>query len=178
MSLTTITEDDTNNSGNLVSEIIASDGGDRITDVDAGALEGIAITGLTNGNGTWEYNIGSGWNGIGAVSDTSPFLLRATDSVRFVPDGLNSDLGIILFSAWDQTSGTAGTIGDRSSTGGSTAFSSQVETAIISVTAVNDAPELSGSGMYLTAISEDPTSTTAILYRQSSPALVETLSPT
>lgn len=40
--LTTITEDQTNNSGDLVSAIV----GASITDVDTGAVEGIAITGL------------------------------------------------------------------------------------------------------------------------------------
>ena len=45
MTLTSITEDQTTNTGNTVAEIIASAGGDRITDVDAGAVEGIAVTG-------------------------------------------------------------------------------------------------------------------------------------
>ena len=43
-----------NDGGDLISAIIASDGGDRITDVDPG-LEGIAIGNLTSGNGTWQY---------------------------------------------------------------------------------------------------------------------------
>ncbi len=50
MTLTTITEDQTNNAGQTIASIIASAGGDRITDVDTGAVEGIAITGTTNGN--------------------------------------------------------------------------------------------------------------------------------
>ncbi|TKB06039.1 tandem-95 repeat protein, partial [Desulforhopalus sp. IMCC35007] len=156
LTLTTITEDATSNSGTLISDILASDGGDsRISDPDPGALEGIAITGLTNSNGTWEYNIGLGWNSVGAVSETSAFLLRATDRLRFVPNGLNSDLGTVLFSAWDQTSGTAGTLGDRSSTGGSTAFSSQVEAAVIYVTPVNDAPSLSTSSPFTNILEDD-----------------------
>ncbi|MDJ0784048.1 MAG: DUF2341 domain-containing protein, partial [Desulfosarcinaceae bacterium] len=141
LTLTTITEDDTSNNGNLVSEIIASDGGDRITDADAGALEGIAIYNLSSGNGSWEYNIGSGWNPVGSVSVNSSLLLRATDRLRFVPDGQNADTAFVTFSAWDQTSGTAGTKVDTSSYGGTTAFSELVETAAISVSAVNDAPE-------------------------------------
>ncbi len=138
MSLTTITEDDINNSGDLVSAIIASVSGDRITDVDSGAVEGIAITGLVSSNGTWEYDTGSGWTAVGSVSTSSSLLLRATDSLRFVPDGLNADTAFVTFSAWDQTSGTAGTKVDASVFGGTSPFSVVLETASISVSAVND----------------------------------------
>ncbi|MCH9662935.1 MAG: hypothetical protein K0U66_04665, partial [Gammaproteobacteria bacterium] len=138
MSLTTITEDDINNSGDLVSAIIASAVGDRITDADSGAVEGIAISSLVNSNGTWQYDSGSGWTDVGSVSTSNSLLLRATDSLRFVPDGLNADTGYITFAAWDQTSGSAGTKVDASVYGGTTAFSSVLETAVISVTAVND----------------------------------------
>jgi hypothetical protein len=100
--LTTITEDDTSNSGDLVSAIVGS----SITDVDTGAVEGIALTGLTSGNGTWEYDIGGGWTAVGAVSDASALLLRSTDSVRFVPDGQNADSASVTFRALYQTSGT------------------------------------------------------------------------
>ena len=149
MALTTITEDATSNSGNLVAAIIASGGGDRITDADAGAVEGIAIQGLTSGNGTWQYNIGSGWTDIGTVSEANALLLRATDRVRFVPDGPNSDMGFITFNAWDQTSGMAGDKVDVSVTGGTTAFSAGLEVAAISVNAVNDAPvNTAPSGQY------------------------------
>ncbi|MEQ1846266.1 MAG: hypothetical protein ABL983_11930, partial [Nitrospira sp.] len=108
MTFTSITEDDTNNSGQTVASVIASAGGDHITDADSGALEGIAITSLSSGNGTWQYNTGSGWTNIGAVSESSALLLRATDSLRFVPDGEGADSGSISFRAWDQTSGTTG----------------------------------------------------------------------
>ncbi|HSF11045.1 MAG TPA: DUF4347 domain-containing protein [Nitrospirales bacterium] len=134
--LTTITEDDTTNSGDLISAIV----GASITDVDTGAVEGIAITGLTSGNGTWQYNMGSGWTAVGAVSNTSALLLRATDSLRFVPDGQNADSATVTYRAWDQTSGSAGTKVDASTNGGTTAFSTATDTATITVTAVNDAP--------------------------------------
>ena len=111
MTFTTITEDDTTNNGNTVASIIASAGGDRITDVDSGALEGIAVTGLASGNGTWQYSANGGavWNNVGTVSDAAALLLRATDRVRFVPDTLNADSASISFRAWDQTTGVAGT---------------------------------------------------------------------
>ncbi len=143
MTLTTITEDETTNGGQTVASIIASAGGDRITDVDSGAVEGIAITSLNSGNGTWQYSInnGSSWSDIGTVSDTSALLLRSTDLVRFVPDAMNATTGSITFRAWDQTGATAGQQGIKVNTttnGGSTAFSTATETASITVTAVND----------------------------------------
>ncbi|WNM63854.1 DUF4347 domain-containing protein [Candidatus Nitrospira neomarina] len=152
--LTTITEDDTTNSGDLVSTIV----GASITDVDSGAVEGIAITGLTSGNGTWEYDIGGGWTAVGAVSDVSALLLRSTDSLRFVPDGQNADSATVTYRAWDQTSGTEGTKVDASTNGGTTAFSTATDTASITVTAVNDAPVLTPASPTLTTITEDDTS--------------------
>ena len=73
MTLTSITEDLTTNTGNTVAQIIASAGGDRITDVDAGAIEGFAITGVASGNGTWQYstNGGGSWSNVGQ-SPTPP----------------------------------------------------------------------------------------------------------
>ena len=50
-------------------------------------------------------------------------LLRAVDSVRFVPDGLNADSGSVTYRAWDQTSDVFGTKVNVTSNGGTTAFS-------------------------------------------------------
>ena len=80
----TFTEDQTANSGQTVDSIIAS-AGDRITDPDTSAVEGIAITATTNGNGTWEYstNSGSSWTSVGAqfvedvlIYETIPFGIK------------------------------------------------------------------------------------------------------
>ncbi len=160
MTLTTITEDNINNSGDAVFTIIASAGGDRITDVDNFPFEGFAITGLASGNGTWQYSVTGGvsWNNVGSVSDTSALLLRDTDRLRFVPDGQNADSANVTFRAWDQSSGAAGTKVDASTNGGTTPFSLATESASITVTAVNDAPVLDNSGaMSLTTITEDDT---------------------
>ena len=50
----------------------------QITDGNADAVKGIAISG-TVGNGIWEYNLndGNGWHEIGSVSDTYALLLSA-----------------------------------------------------------------------------------------------------
>jgi VCBS repeat-containing protein len=145
MTLTSITEDQTNNAGQTVASIISSAGGDRITDVDSSAFEGIAITALQSGNGTWQYSLdnGTNWSNIGSVTNTSALLLRSTDHIRFVPNGQNGTAADITFRAWDQTSGSAGNLVDTSTNGGTTSFSSATEIASISVTSVADSPQTS-----------------------------------
>lgn len=125
------------------------------------AREGIAITATTNGNGRWQYSVDSGasWNDVGAVSDTSSLLLRATNYLRFVPDGKNGASPDVTFRAWDQTSGTAGSKVSMSTTGGTTAFSTATEIASITVTSVNDTPVLDNTGtMSIPRIQSDATS--------------------
>jgi hypothetical protein len=153
--LGTITEDQTAHGGQTVASFI----GASITDVDAGAVQGIAITGLSSGTGTWQYSTdgGSSWTNVGPVSGTAALLLRASDSIRFVPDGLNAASGSITYRAWDQSSGGAGTRVDSSANGGTTAFGTTTDTATITVTAVNDAPVLAASAPTLTSITEDET---------------------
>ncbi len=147
MTLPTITKIQTNNGGSAVATIIASAGGDRITDVDGSAVEGIAITTLASGNGSWEYstNGGASFAAIGAVSGTSALLLSDTDYVRFVPNGVSGTVASFDFRAWDQTSGSAGTKVSVASNGGSTPYSSAFESASIVVDDVNVAPLLDAS---------------------------------
>jgi hypothetical protein len=139
--LTTITEDQTTNvtdPGQTVSSFI----GASISDVDAGAVKGIAITALTSTDGTWQYSIDGGttWTAIGAVSNNVALLLDASDKIRFLPDGNNGGSDTITYRAWDETAGTHGTTADTSANGGATAFSTATDTAHLAVTSVNDAP--------------------------------------
>ena len=162
MALATILEDAVTNAGTLITDLIASAGGDRITDVDSGALEGIAVTAADVANGAWEYstNGGTDWLPLGSVSATSARLLAADTNtrVRFVP-ALNFNGTIangITFRAWDRTTGTSGGTADSSTNGGTTAFSTATETATITLTPVNDAPVLDNAGnMVLGTILED-----------------------
>jgi hypothetical protein len=137
MALNTIDMGQTNNPGTLVSELLASAGGDRISDPDAGALEGIAIVGADTANGSWQFSTDNGatWQSLGAVSDGSARLLTPTARVRFVPNFLYSGTvtNALTFRAWDQTSGTNGGLADTTDNGGSTAFSTATETASIRV---------------------------------------------
>ncbi|MEJ2750121.1 MAG: cadherin-like domain-containing protein, partial [Anaerolineae bacterium] len=63
-------------------------------------------------------------------------------------DNYHGSAGAVTFQAWDQTTGTHGQTGDASVNGGTTAFSTAVETATLTVISVNDKPvlDLNGSG--------------------------------
>ncbi len=136
--------------GTLVSSLVdfASPAGqvDNVTDVDSGALLGIAITAADTTNGSWFYstNNGATWNTLGAVTNASALLLAADANTRtyFQPNAdWNGTLGsAITFRAWDQTSGSNGGTADTSTNGGSSAFSTTTDTASLTITAVNDAP--------------------------------------
>jgi hypothetical protein len=145
MALTSVTEDSTGEAGNTVAAVIASAGGDRITDADTGAVEGIAVTGLS-GVGDWQYNTGGGWSAIGTVTGTSALLLSDSASVRFVPTAANNtaQTAVISFRAWDQTSGVQGSKADVSTNGGTTAFSTAAATASMTITGLNDDPAITG----------------------------------
>ncbi len=156
MVLTSVTEDATAPAGDTVAAILASCGGDRITDPDSGAVEGIAVTSLT-GDGTWQYNTGGGWTSMGAVAGNAALLLTDAADVRFVPAASNNNAQIatVTFRAWDRSAGAEGTKVDASTNGGTTAFSTAQETAELSVAAVNDAPVITGQAV-LSVLQETP----------------------
>ena len=131
--LAAIAKDPVINPGTLVSALIP---GAAVTDPDAGALEGIAITGVDNSNGTWQYALdGVTWTAFGTPDATNARLLKAdaTTRVRFVPNAGYEGAPGINFRAWDQVIGTAGGTTDVSTNGGVTAFSTVLGTVAIAV---------------------------------------------
>ena len=135
--------------------------------------QGIAITGVNDSNGTWEYSLNAGatWTAIptgaaaNAVSEQNALLLEASanDELRFVPSSAfdsqtvptSGVLGSSTFTyrAWNLTSGLSpigddGTFADVSTAdgdnGGTTAFSSAEGVATVDVTYVNHAPTFIG----------------------------------
>nr|WP_283813808.1 VCBS domain-containing protein [Bradyrhizobium niftali] len=147
--------------GTLVSSLVSLSGGvNNVTDVDSGAVTGLALTATDTAHGSWFYstNGGTSWTAVGTVTNTSALLLAADANTRlyFQPaaDFNGTDTNAITFRAWDQTSGAAGTKVDASTNGGTTAFSTATDTANIVINPVNDAPIASGSAT-LAAINED-----------------------
>jgi hypothetical protein len=161
--LTGLTDSDVNNVGQAVSSFLGG-----VSDVDNGALTGIAITGLNAGNGTWQFSVngGASWQNVGAVSFSSALLLRSSDRVRFVPDGIKGTSASITYRAWDQTDITAGLQGTKanaSGAGGSTPYSIGSDTASITVTAVNDAPLVTASGGSAAFVEGDGVASTPVV---------------
>jgi len=160
---TSIVEDvfPASNSGLLVSELISrmSPLG-SISDVDAGAVKGIAVIGANQSAGTWQFSINGGttWLPFGATATSSALLLASNSltKIRFVPKTNFNGTAGITFTAWDQTSGSNGDWASASVRGGGTAFSVGKEDAFITVTPTADAPVLNAAGNpTLDAIAED-----------------------
>ncbi len=139
MSLRTMELLQLSNTGTLVSDLLASAGGNRIADQDVGASPGIAIVAADESRGSWQFstNNGSTWAALGDVTDGSARLLAADAStrIRFVPAlGYSGAISqAITFRAWDQTTGSNGGLASTLVSGGTSAFSSEVETASITV---------------------------------------------
>ncbi|MGL4409401.1 MAG: putative Ig domain-containing protein, partial [Zoogloea sp.] len=136
--LHSITEDVTNNPGQTVASFATG-----ISDPDGSNLAfGIAIEGLASGNGRWQYSRDNGqtWSDVGAVSSSNALLLLSTDRVRFVPNTETGTQASLSYRAWDTSSGQAGSKVSTTVTGGTSAFSTALQTAHLQVTDVNDAP--------------------------------------
>ena len=98
MTLSNINEDDFASSGDTVANVVLSAGGTRITDV--GAVKGIAVIGVDDTNGTWQYDAGSGFTPFSAVTGSNAVLLDPTALIRFVPDpDYNGSAGTITLRA-------------------------------------------------------------------------------
>src|SRR5262245_14292453 len=135
---------------------------DNVTDVDTGALLGIAVTAADTTNGSWFYSINNGtnWIALGAVTNANARLLAADANTRlyFQPNAdFNGTIAsAITFRAWDQTTGVNGGLASTAANGGTTAFSAATDTASLTINPVNDAPVLDNTkNPVLTAENED-----------------------
>jgi hypothetical protein len=142
--------------------------GPFISDVDMGAVEGIAVIRTGGASfGQWQYSINDGadWNDFGSASSRNARLLRFDDAVRFLPNPdytvrTSADaLPTLTYRAWDQTTGVAGETVKIGSTGGTSSFSIRTQTARVHV---NDAPVLTPTAPDLGAISRGTKFTTTV----------------
>jgi hypothetical protein len=144
--LSSITEDNINNSGYAVSDIAKN----FISDSDNSALTGIAIIECT-GNNKWQY-FQSEWLDIENVSESNAYLLTPENRIRYVPDEKNGETVTFTFCAWDQTSFKGQVIADIREYD---AFSLKSDYRTIEVKPVNDQPKLVPSSPKLNEITED-----------------------
>ena len=118
---TTITEDDLDNAGNLVSDLIAG----QISDVDIGAFQGIAVTSLDSANGTWQFSTDAGmnWSDVGDVEQHIGSVIDSRQPLALCPKWRHGATAGVTFEAWDTSDGNVtGNKVDASATGGSSPF--------------------------------------------------------
>ncbi|MEM7312279.1 MAG: DUF4347 domain-containing protein, partial [Planctomycetota bacterium] len=113
-----------NSAGITVEDAIKKHPNDFISDVDEGAVEGLAIHSVDDTNGVWELSSDDGatWSsfasaGITGTADYSQgLLLTETFRIRFVSNvGFEGETSFEA-RAWDQTTGLAGQVADTSAT--------------------------------------------------------------
>lgn len=137
------------NNGTLVSTLISRMGpSGGITDIDAGALPGIAINGVSNTYGSWQFTVngGTNWTPITVTGNANALLLAADGNtrIRFLPNANFIGNTRLAFVAWDRTTGANGGTASVNVRGGTTPYSLVYEYASINV--VNVAPELDTDG--------------------------------
>lgn len=148
-----VAEDSVSHTGRLVSEIASV-----ITDIDPGAIKGIAIVDAPTTLGTWQYALdGSTWQSLSGASTNAARLLAAdaTTRVRFLPNANVSGNSTLRFHAWDRVIGQAGGIGNFTEFAQFRTFSTASANLSVTVTPVNDAPVMSNTVPSLPLIDED-----------------------
>jgi VCBS repeat-containing protein len=169
-----VAEDNGDPAGSTVSSLFApafsdaTDNQSAFGGSSAHAMAGVAIVGnlAIADQGKWQYNSGSGWTDLPAVSAGNAFLLQSGDQLRFLPaadfHGTPGKLTVRLIDA----SGGAVSSGARADlsddavkSGGTTRYSNSANAVDLRVTvnAVNDAPTLGGTAS-LGATDEDTAS--------------------
>lgn len=141
----------------LVSSLLGS-----VSDVDTGALQGIAITAVDTDQGTLSYSVDGGttWVAVSDAAEDNALLLTSSARLYWQPaanqNGSVSEA--LTFRAWDRTdAGAAGSYADATTNGGNTAFSAVADTVSVAVTSVNDAPVFSEATTALSGVNEDTT---------------------
>ncbi|MGF7177277.1 hypothetical protein [Azospirillum doebereinerae] len=160
--LSAIAEDTANPVGQTVASVFAalfSDAKDAVSGgSSANAFAGIAIVGnAATAQGVWQYWNGSAWTAVGAVSESSALLVKATDQLRFVPAAdWNGTAPALTVRLIDGSGGTVATGGHADLTatgvGGDTAYSGTTVELSETVTPVNDAPHVTAATAALSTV--------------------------
>uniref|UniRef100_UPI0022A89669 DUF4347 domain-containing protein n=1 Tax=Microvirga roseola TaxID=2883126 RepID=UPI0022A89669 len=128
-------------------------------DVDTGALQGVAVVGVSGQGSLWySTDGGASWSQVtAALSATNALVLHSDARLSFRPaanfHGTVADA--ITIKAWDRTDGqTNGTTGIDTTSGSS--FSTAADTVSLTVGSVNDSPVLADTPLALDPVVEDP----------------------
>jgi Ca2+-binding RTX toxin-like protein len=142
--------------GTLVSELVdfavPAGGLDNVGDVDTGAALGIAVVGVDAANLSCLYSLDGGlaWFALGAVSQGAARLLAADADNRLYcrpnPDLAGVLPAALTVRAWDRSSGFDGVLTSTATSGGTSAFSAASDAVALTVTSVNDAPNVTVAG--------------------------------
>ena len=140
--------------------LISSEIGSFISDSDNGDSKGIAITDASDSNGYWEYSVDSeaSWTQISGEAAATALLLDESAYLRFASTGPDGVTATLTFYAWDQSSGSSEGTGDTTATytpSTLSPFSVDSNSLSLTVTDLNDAPELAGVTTTLSAITEN-----------------------
>ncbi len=129
-------------SSTTVGQLLASSGH---SDVDLGAISGMAVTSMT-GLGTWQYSTdGLSWRDFNQVSSSQALLLNSTAQIRYIAPNNVAETATFTYRGWDQSLGTASTdqlaqYADASTSGLTSPFSEEMATANLTVIYVNESP--------------------------------------
>ena len=161
MTLTTLLEDPASNAGEVIAALTGYHFVDDDTASPGNAVGGIAVISntATGTQGSWQYSSdGTNWHDVGTVGDTNTtqaLVLSVKSKLRFVPvANYNGTPPALTVRALDNTyaAGTTTWDGsaesrillDTSQHGTNSAISNNTNTISMAVTAVNDAPTISG----------------------------------
>ena len=166
--------EDTTPTGQTVSSLFTPTFNDTRDTVSGGSsansLAGIAITAndATAAQGNWQYTLdGTTWVDVPrtGLGDATALILPSTASLRFVPEpnwnGTPGGLTVRLIDG-SNTSNTPvafSASSDVSTNGGTTAISAATVPLTTTVTAVNDAPVVSGTATVPPSNEDDPSAT-------------------
>ena len=144
--LSAVDEDDINNSGTSVAELLARLAPNGSAADPDGDVLGIAVVEGFFDNGSLQFDAEAtgDWRGFGGLLENRSLLLGPDSLIRFRPsEDFNGPVDpVIAFRLWDQSEGVAGDrFADTTLNGGETPFSVQIETASVLVEPIPDAPK-------------------------------------
>jgi hypothetical protein len=126
--------------GMTITQLLATATG-TITDIDTGALAGIAVTVVDTTAGSAEYSLdGIAWSPIPGLPGGAGLLLPADGVARLRATPIAAGPDFLTIRAWDRTSDAAGDVLDLGIGGGTTAFSTGTTTVSL---AINQPPTMS-----------------------------------